>query len=520
MFNYRLYLTAATACVGGFVFGYDTGFIGSAIRIESFQRDFGLNSSNMANVTGNIVATLQAGGFFGTVLMAFFAARFGRRWGMAIASLVINVGAILQVITTHDINLIYAGRAVSGLGVGAASMLTPTYLSEVAPRRIRGKLSGAYGFSIFFGVMVSYWIAYGCERGLSPGGHDQWRVPMGLQLAPGVLLFVGAIIIKESPRWLVKRGNREKALNNLCYIRMAHPEDAELEQEYQDICMSIDEELRVSNGATISEMLLPQYRIRVLIGFLVMVSQQFSGTNALTYYAPLLFQKIGINGTSSSLLATGVYGIVKAVFSMLFLLFLADRVGRRLPMFVGAISMSSTMLIIGIVLACKPPAVDASSPSPASIGMIVMVYLFCVAYSLSWGPGAFTYVSEIYPNRIREYCVAMGLATQWAFNYCISRIVPVAIESIGWGTFLMFGIFNASMAVFVFFVIRETSGVALEHMDDLFSKGFFMEPRQWNLRKPIIIDNGDVAGVALELDAKNVRGTHMENVRMSRANAA
>ncbi|KAK9248195.1 general substrate transporter [Lipomyces tetrasporus] len=518
MFNYRLYLTAATACVGGLLFGYDTGFIGSAVQIESFQRDFGLNSSNMANVTGNIVATLQAGCFFGTIFMAFFTARFGRRWGMAVASLVFNIGAVLQVITTHDINLLYAGRAVSGLGVGAASMLTPTYLSEVAPRRIRGKLGTAYGFSIFFGIMLSYWIDYGCERGLSPEGHDQWRVPMGLQLVPGALLFVGAIVIKESPRWLVKRGNREKALNNLCYMRMAHPEDAELQQEYQDICISIDEELRVSHGATISEMFLPQYRIRVLIGFVIMVAQQFSGTNALTYYAPLLFQKIGLHGTSSSLFATGVYGIVKTVFSMLFLLFLAERAGRRLPMFVGAISMATAMLIIGIVLACKPPAADASSPSPASIGMIVMVYIFCVAYSMSWGPVPFTYVSEIYPNRIREYCVAMGLATQWAFNYCVSRIVPVAMESIGWRTFLMFGILNASIAVFVFFVVRETSGVALEHMDNLFSTGFFMKPKQWNLRKPILIDNGDVAGVAdLELDAKNVHGTHMEDVESQRS---
>ncbi|KAK9332082.1 general substrate transporter [Lipomyces starkeyi] len=513
MFNYRLYMTAATACIGGLLFGYDTGFIGSAVQIESFQRDFGMNASNMANVKGNIVATLQAGCFFGTIFMAFFTARYGRRWGMAIASLVFNIGAVLQVVTTHDLNVLYVGRAISGLGVGAASMLTPTYLSEVAPRRIRGKLGTAYGFSIFFGIMVSYWIDYGCERGLSAAGHDQWRVPMGLQLVPGALLFIGAVFIKESPRWLIKSGNREKALNNLCYIRMAHPEDPELQQEYQDICFSIDEELRVSQGATISEMFLPQNRVRVLIGFTLMVFQQFSGTNALTYYAPLLFEKIGLNGTSSSLFATGVYGIVKTVFSMAFLLLLAERAGRRLPLFVGAISMSTAMVIIGIVLACKPPLPNASSPSSASIGMIVMVYVFCVSYSMSWGPVPFTYVSEIYPNRIREYCVAMGIATQWAFNYCISRIVPLAMQNIGWRTFLMFGIFNAAIAVFVFFVIRETSGVALEHMDNLFSTGFFMKPSQWNLRKPVLIGNGDVIDIpGLELDVKNVQGAHLEDI--------
>ncbi|KAK9364843.1 general substrate transporter, partial [Lipomyces kononenkoae] len=519
MFNYRLYTTAATACVGGLLFGYDTGFIGSATQMASFERDFGLNSANSANIKGNIVATLQAGCFFGTIFMSFFTARYGRRWGMAIASLVFNIGAAVQVATVSDLNMLYAGRAISGLGVGAASMLTPTYLSEVAPRSIRGKLGTAYGFSIFFGIMISYWIDYGTQQGFSPDGHLQWRVPMGLQLVPGALLFFGALWIKESPRWLIKRGKRDLGLENLCYIRMAHPEDPELQQEFQDVCFAIDEELRVSHGATISEMFLPQNRIRVFIGFWIMVAQQFSGTNALTYYAPLLFTKIGLTGTASSLFATGVYGIVKSVFSMLFLLFLAERAGRRLPLFVGAISMAAAMIVIGVVLACKPPAADAASPSSASIGMIVMVYIFCVSYSMSWGPVPFTYVSEIYPNRIREYCVAMGLATQWAFNYCVSRIVPIAMQNIGWRTFLMFGILNTLIAIFVFFVIRETSGVALEHMDNLFSTGFFMKPSQWNLRKPVIIGNGDVLEIAdLDIDAKNVKATHLEDVE-SRASA-
>ncbi|KAK9368872.1 general substrate transporter [Lipomyces kononenkoae] len=506
--NYRLYITATTACVGGLLYGYDTGFIGSATQMSSFERDFGLNSSNSANIKGTIVATLQAGCFFGTIFMSFFTARYGRLWGMALASLVFNLGAVLQVVPVGDLNLLYAGRAISGVGVGAASMLTPIYLSEVAPRRIRGKLGTAYGFSVFFGIMISYWIDYGTQQTLSPEGHNQWRVPMGLQLVPGALLFIGVLFIKESPRWLIKRGHRDKGLNNLSYIRMTHPEDPELRQEYEDICFSIDEEFRASHGATISEMFLPQNRTRVIIGFIIMVGQQLSGTNALTYYAPLLFTMMGLTGTASSLFATGIYGIVKTVFSMMFLLFLVERAGRRLPLFIGAIAMAATMIVIGIVLASKPPATKASSPSSATIGMIVMVYLFCISYSMSWGPVPSTYVSEIYPNRIREYCVAMGLATQWAFNYCISRLVPIAIQNIGWGTFLLFGVFNILIAIFVFFVIRETSGVALEHMDNLFGTGFLMKPSQWNLHKPVLIGNAEVIEIAESvLDTKNAKGT-------------
>ncbi|KAK9458127.1 general substrate transporter [Dipodascopsis uninucleata] len=504
MVNYRIYFTAITACVGGLLFGYDTGFIGSAVAIDSFQRDFGMLNGNAANIKGNIVATLQAGCFFGTLIMAGMTSKWGRKWGMAIASFVFIIGAILQTVTTHSLNLLYAGRVVSGLGVGAASMLAPTYLSETAPREIRGKLGTLYGFSIFFGIMVSYWIDYGCEQGLSPEGHNQWRVPVALQLVPGTLLFLGAVLLPESPRWLAKVGRREQALKNLAYIRMLDEDDPVLQQEYTDIIRSIEEEFAIAEGVTWKEMFGKAYRKRVLIGFLVMVAQQLTGTNALTYYAPLLFNTFGLTGTSSSLFATGVYGVVKTVFSMLFLLFLAERAGRRLSLFVGASLMSSIMLVIGIVLAKFPPAADATSPSPPSYAMIVLVYVYCVVYASSWGPVPFTLVSEIYPNRIREYCVALGLATQWGFNFMISKVIPIAIANIGWRTFLMFAIFNGSIAVFVFFVVRETSGVALEHMDELFSTGFFMKPNEWNFhRRPIVDNKNEIVELERQLSVKN-----------------
>ncbi|KAK9450430.1 uncharacterized protein V1518DRAFT_413827 [Limtongia smithiae] len=487
MVNYHLGFTAATACIGGVLFGYDTGFIGAAVSMSSFQRDFGITTANKAQVSANVVAILQAGCFFGTLIMAVFTNKFGRRGGMALASFVFVIGAIVQTATTGSLGMLYAGRAISGLGVGAASMLTPTYLSEISPREVRGRLGTAYGCSIFTAIMVSYWVDYGCNEHLDHNTHMPWRVPMGLQLVPGVLYFVGAIFIKESPRWLIKVGQREKGFQSLCYIRMASPEDPVVRQEYDDICRSTEEELLISEGVSIKEMFSKEYRIRVLIGFLLMFCQQFSGTNALTYYAPTLFETVGLSGTSASLFATGVYGIVKTCASLFFMFVLAKRVGRRLPFFIGSCSMATCFIIVGVVLVCKPPPADVTSPPPASIAMMVFIYLFCVSYSCSWGPVPFTYLSEIYPNRIREYCVAMGLATQWAFNYVISRIVPVAIANIGWRTFLMFGIFNIGIAVFSFFVLRETEGVSLEHMDEVFQTGFLMKPSQWHLSRPAVI---------------------------------
>ncbi|KAK9452568.1 general substrate transporter [Dipodascopsis uninucleata] len=522
MFNYRLYLSAITACVGGLLFGYDTGFIGAAVQLEAFQRDFGMNTANAANVKGNVVATLQAGCFFGTLMMAVVTSKTGRKWGMAISSTVFVVGAIVQTATTNNLGVIYGGRAISGLGIGGASMLAPLYLSEISPARIRGKLSMIYGFSIFFGIMISYWIDYGCERGLDPKGHNQWRIPVALQLVPGAMLCIGAYFISESPRWLAKVNRREEALRHLSHIRMKPEDDAELLQEFHDICHAIEEEIRVSEGVSLKELISPMYRWRVFIGFSTMICQQLTGTVSLTYYAPLLFTTLGLSSTSSSLFATGVYGIVKSVATMIFLLFFIERVGRRLPLILGALAMMTFMAIVAAIDAAQPPVAGSSSPSSASIAAIVMVYLYCISYAVSWGPLPYTVVSEIYPSRIREYCVSIGVATMWAFNYCISRIVPIAIANIGWRTFLMFSILNAFVAVYSFLVIRETTGISLENMDEVFSSGLFMSPKQWTFRTPkSTVEYPELMELERQLSAKrNAEDAHVENVPRSSASVA
>lgn len=335
---------------------------------------------------------------------------------------------------------------------------------------------------------------------------------MALQLVPGALLFFGSVVLKESPRWLIKVGRKEEGFNSLCYVRAATPDDPVVQQEFQDICAAIEQEVYESEGASIKELWEKKNRVRVAIGFIVMVCQQFGGTNALTYYAPLLFEEVGLSGTSSSLFATGIYGVVKTVASLIFMFVFAERMGRRLPLFIGATGMFVCFLIVAIVLAACPVDPNAPSISSASIAMMVFIYFFCICYAMSWGPIPFTYVSEIYPTRIRDYCVAMGLATQWAFNYCISRIVPIAMANIGWRTFLMFSIFNAAIAVFVFFVVRETRGVALEQMDDIFSVGFVMPPREWTMKRPKTFKIDEELEMQLEKAVDEKRdGLHMED---------
>jgi hypothetical protein len=186
------------------------------------------------------------------------------------------------------------------------------------------------------------------------------------------------------------------------------------------------------------------------------------------YYAPQIFQTVGVSASNASLFATGIYGTVKVITTGIFLIVGIDFIGRKYSLMAGAVWMSVMMFIIGAVLATNPPDPDSGSVSSASIAMVAMIYLYVIGYSASWGPVPWVYLSEIFPTRLRSYGVGMGAATQWLFNFVITKITPAAINSIGWRTFLMFGIFCLSMGVFATFFIKETKGKSLEEIDILF----------------------------------------------------
>jgi len=266
---------------------------------------------------------------------------------------------------------------------------------------------------------------------------------------------------------LMKQGRFDEATISLAYMRREDPSDPEIMKEIAEIRAAIDEELAATEGVTWKECLKPGNRYRFLTGFMIMLCQQFSGTNSIGYYAPQIFQTVGVSKTNSSLFATGIYGTVKVITTGIFLVVGIDKLGRRKSLLGGAAWMMAMMFIIGSVLHTHPPT-NVNTVSPASIAMVVMIYLYVIGYSASWGPIPWVYLSEIFPTRLRSYGVGMGAATQWLFNFCITEITPNAINHIGWRTFIMFGCFCFGNGVFVWFFIKETKGRSLEDMDILF----------------------------------------------------
>ncbi|GIZ44026.1 hypothetical protein CKM354_000723500 [Cercospora kikuchii] len=480
IYNWRVFVVCASACFGGFLFGMDTGIIGGVLKLDPFRQKYGLplaseNPTLSANLEANIVSTLQAGCFAGALVAGWAADKLGRRIAMMIAAFLAIVGSVMQAAAAGHFPVMYIGRFIAGVGVGAASMITPLYTSENAPRAIRGALTGMYQFFIVTGVCIAFWINYGSL--LHSSGTIQYVVPLALQALPAVILFFGMFISSETPRWLARKDRWDDASKVLSRIRNLPATHPYVQEELQEMSDQLAYERRLIAGSGALDLLkemftIPGNRKRTLISIGLMICQQMTGTNAINYYAPQIFSNLGLTGTESSLFATGIYGVLKMVGCALFLLLAADSLGRRKSLLWTSIAQGLCMYYIGIYVRVEPPQKGVPVP-PAGYVAIVAIYLFAVFFQFGWGPVCWIYVSEIPTARLRALNVSIAAATQWLFNFVVARATPNMIATVGkggYGAYFIYGSFCFAMFVFTWFFIPETKGISLEKMDDLFGK--------------------------------------------------
>ncbi|KZO91790.1 putative high-affinity glucose transporter of the major facilitator superfamily [Calocera viscosa TUFC12733] len=462
--NWRVYILAIVAYSGVFVFGFDTSLAGGVIALPGFENDFLGGQPASAQVLSLVVSVLQAGAFVGALSAAPISEFLGRRNSLVVASLIFVCGAAVQTAATNDIVWIYCGRAVSGVGVGAMTMLAPTYVAESAPANVRGRITGIFQVIVVLGVAISYWITYGVNLNI-PVSSAQWRIPIAFQFVPVGIMLIFLPFCKESPRWLARKGRVEQSLLNLAWLRNTALTSTKLQDEFASILASVKHE-REGRG-NFRECFEKGNRIRFVIAFILFALQQFSGQNSVSYYAPEVFSSIGMPSTTSALLASGVYGIVKLLSTLAFLFIGIEQLGRRRSLVYGVAWMGIMFFIIGALLRTHPPGAQ-QEVSNWSIGMAVALYIYVLPYSFSIGPIPWVYCSEIFGNSIRHYGVAWAAATQWLFNFIITKITPTLEQRLSGGTlFFMFGSINLLTAVFCFF-LPETKGVSLEEMDVIF----------------------------------------------------
>jgi sugar porter (SP) family MFS transporter len=314
-------------------------------------------------------------------------------------------------------------------------MVNPLYISENAPRAIRGLLTGLYQLFIVTGVMISFWINYGSL--LHIPGDAKWIVPLAMQGLPASLLLICMLLCNETPRYLAKQDRWEEALDVLHTIRALPKDHPYVQEEYQDMAAALERERQLIGGASFwnlqKEMwTIPGNRKRALISISLMIAQQMTGVNAINYYAPQIFQNLGITGTETGLFATGIYGVVKMTTCSCFLLFAADSLGRRRSLLWTSIAQGLSMLYIGLFVRIAPPQ-PGEPVIPAGYFALVCIFLFSGFFQFGWGPVCWIYVSEIPAARLRSMNVSYAAATQWLFNFVVARAVPTMLVTVGEG---------------------------------------------------------------------------------------
>ncbi|KAI1823507.1 general substrate transporter [Xylaria intraflava] len=469
----RAYWLGSVVCLGGFLFGYDSGIVGSStltccfnrgvLTLASFRNDYRFDSAAGTRTNSLSVGLQQLGAFVACFLAWPLTDRIGRKKSLMLSSFVFIIGAIIQTINTHSLTAFYIARVIAGLGLGAATVIVPMFNSEMMPKDMRGQVGSFFQWFYTFGIFVSYFIDYGVGKGVSSDRTAQWQIPIGLQILPAAILGLGMWTVPESTRWLTKKGRHDEAWKSLQWIR-ADSFQATAD-EMEEIRAGVVAEAIATEGFEFKELLQGENFKRVFAAFAVFTAQQATGATAFAYFGPQYFALIVGSGGDRSLLITAIFGAIKVVACGVFVLWFSERLSRRQVLIGGALFMSACQITTAAVVKSFPaPAEQQATVKPPAIATIALIYLFVIAYNFSWGPMPWPYVSEIFSARIREPGVAIGVASQWLWNFVFSLTTPYMIDSLGWGTFLVWGLFDLVISGFTFFFLKETRGLSLEHI--------------------------------------------------------
>lgn len=473
VYNWRIWCLAAVAASAAVMIGYDSAFVGGAIVLQGFKNDFGTLTTS---TSANLVSTYQAGAFFGAFAGYPLGHFIGRRWGITICAVVFTIGAVIMTVAHRSTGLtpIFVGRALAGLGIGAASSLAPIYISEIAVPSIRGQLVGLYEIGWQTGGLVGFFINYGVSVNLIPN-TAQWRIPFAVQIIPGGLLALGAPFLIESPRWLMSRDRKENAARCLARIRHLDQSHPYLVEELREMDEAIVKERKLLGSNSFWAPFRETFLVRKVLWRLILGSSLFAwqngtGINAINYYSPTVFKSLGITGTNTGLLTTGIFGIIKTLGAVVWILFLIDNVGRRRILMTGAAGGSVCMFAIAIYIAVAKPAQHVGEPMGAAGRFaIACFYIWTAFYGATYNGTPWVVGSEIFPQQSRTLGMACMAASNWLYNFAISMGTPRAFKDIGYGFYLIFACLMLISIPYVYFLLPETKGVPLERMDELFS---------------------------------------------------
>lgn len=413
--NYSI-LISLIAALGGLLFGFDFAiFSGTIPFIKPY---FNLTEAEL----GWTSSSIYVGCILGTLITGYFADLFGRKIPLIVSAFIFAVSA-LAMGWAPNYHLLIIARITAGIGVGAASMLSPLYIAEVCPAHIRGRMVSINQLTIVLGILLAYTSSY-----LLAGVSNNWRWMFASAALPATVFFISALFLPESPRWLSGKDQEKEKVQ-------------------------------------LSDLIKPGILFIVSIGIVIAIFQQISGANVVFVYAPIIFAKAGMN-VSDQLFQQILIGLINLIFTLLSMK-LVDRIGRRRLMLIGSIGMSALLLLIGAAFyfnLLQGPLVT------------ILVLIFIAIYATTLAPVTWVLISEIFPNKVRGLAMSVATTALWLACFAVVYIFPVLVDYFGHRTYMNFLVFAVICFVYFLFLLRyvpETKNKTLEEIEEklLFPKG-------------------------------------------------
>lgn len=485
--NWRLWFAVFSFGIMGAARGIDEGLISGTLAKPAFINLLGmdkLSKEEHANVEGNISAMVQIGSVAGAALAFLLCDRIGRLWATRQLCALWILGIVIFLTNGGRMGQVYAGRFIAGLGIGQTTVVAPVYLSEIAPKSIRGLCTCAFSGSVYLGIMLAYFASWGTSLHIDKTSSNSWVIPTTIHVMFAGIIFILSWFNYESPRYLVKVGNDDHATANLARIRGLPVDSEYVVKEIAEIQQQLAEEQEATLGqgwtGILKEMfLMPNNFYRIYLGLGSQLLSQWSGAQSITIYAPKFFALLGTQGQNEKLFATAIFGVVKFVAAIICALFLVDVIGRKRSLGIGIGLQALSMCYIAAFLTAVPQLQEGqsftSSQKHASTGAIVMIYISGFGWAMGWNSMQYLLNAEIYPLRIRAISSSMVMCFHFVNQYGNSRAVPnmllpPADKGLGpAGTFWLFTVITIIGGIWAWFFIPETAGRSLESMDRLFT---------------------------------------------------
>ncbi|OJD32302.1 monosaccharide transporter [Diplodia corticola] len=465
----KAYLLCAFAAFGGILFGYDSGYISGVLGMNYFKKEFGHSgSTDEAAFDGYmydtwqkslITSILSCGTFFGALFAGSLADWIGRRNTVVSGCGVFMLGVILQVAST-TIGLLVGGRLIAGIGVGFVSAVIILYMSEIAPKSVRGAIVSGYQFAITIGLLLASCVDQATKNRMDSGSY---RIPISIQFAWALILGGGLLMLPESPRYFVKDDKLEEAAKALARIR-GQPVDSEyIQSELAELVANFRHEREHMQSGWIDCFRggwSPSGNLRrVILGIFLQMFQQLTGVNFIFYYGTTFFQQVGLKNSFLISVITNVVNVCSTPISF----WAIERLGRRPLLLGGALGMLVCQFIVAIV------GVAAPGSDAQGICLIVFVCIYIFFFATTWGPAAWVVIGEVYPLPIRAKGVALATASNWLWNFVLGYVTPYMVDenegNLGVKVFFVWGSTCTLCGIFAYFMIPETKGLSLEQVD-------------------------------------------------------